>query len=287
MKKKILITGTNGYIGKSLMNWLMSEPNKYKVDFLSVRDDSWKQKQFDRYDAIFHAAGIVHIKETKENKSLYFKVNRDLTYEIAKKAKAEGIKHFIFLSTMNVYGLNKGIINSDTPLEPSSAYGKSKLEAEKLINNLQSSTFNVSIIRPPLVYGKGCKGNYNRLAQFALKTPVFPKTNNKRSMIYIDNLSEFIKNIIDNSSNGVFFPQNSEYVSSSEMISQIASSHKRKVYIIPLFSVILKKLNLNVTNKVFGDLYYKKELSEYKERYNVFSFGESIKITEDVKIGED
>src|SRR5690606_11147904 len=154
-------------------------------------DDRWKEKSFSAYDAIFHTAAIVHVKE--KDISRYFKVNRDLTVELANKAKNEGVKQFIFLSTMGVYGTEIGYITKDNIPSPKTPYAQSKYEAEKILIEMNSSNFNVAILRPPIVYGRGCPGNYSRLAKLAVMLPIFPEMDNKRSMIYIDNLSEFIK----------------------------------------------------------------------------------------------
>ena len=274
--KKILITGANSYIGTSFEKWLMREPDRYKVETIDMKDGSWKEKDFSKYNVVFHVAGIVHIKETSANQNLYYKVNRDLAYETAKKAKKEGVGQFIFLSTMSVYGIEKGVITKDSFLNPRTAYGKSKLEAERLINELKDENFKIVILRPPMVYGKGCKGNYQRLANLAIRTPMFPKIDNKRSMIYIDNLSEFIKQVIDNESDGLFFPQNSEYVNTSEMVRLIAEVHGRRIIMIKLFSPILRVLNVNTINKVFGDLVYDMDLSKYESEYRVEGCKSSI-----------
>lgn len=278
--KRILITGKNSYIGTSLANWLVREPDKYYIDTVSTRDNAWKKKDFSEFDVVFHVAGIAHIKETRENQDLYYKVNRDLAFEIAKKAKADGVKQFIFLSSMSVYGIENGIIDKKTPLKPNSAYGKSKVVAEELINKLQDDFFTVATLRPPMVYGKGCRGNYPRLAGLALKTPIFPKVDNKRSMIYIDNLSEFVKQLIDNRSSGLFFPQNAEYVNTSEMVSLIAEAHGEKIIMTKLFNPLLRPLNVSTVNKVFGDLVYEMSMSDYEFDYRVCGFGESINKTE-------
>ena len=278
--KKILITGANSYIGTSLDKWLGKYPDQYKVDTVDMKDGSWKEKDFSQYDAVFHVAGIVHIKETKENQDLYYKVNRDLAFETAKKAKADGVKQFVFLSSMSVYGIENGVIDKDTTLKPNSAYGKSKIEAEKLINKLQDNSFTIATLRPPMVYGKGCRGNYPRLAGLALKTPIFPKVDNKRSMIYIDNLSEFVKQLIDNRSGGLFFPQNAEYVNTSEMVRLIAEVHGKRVVMTKLLNPLLRLLNVSMVNKVFGDLVYDMSISEYENDYRVCEFKESIMKTE-------
>ena len=278
--KRVLITGKNSYIGTSLENWLMREPDKYKVDTIDMKDGSWKEKDFSSYDVVFHVAAVVHQKEQPEMKQLYFKVNRDLAYETAQKAKQDGAEQFIFLSSMSVYGIENGIIDKSTPLNPNSAYGKSKIEAEELINKLQDDAFIVATLRPPMVYGKECRGNYPRLAGLALKTPVFPKVENKRSMIYIDNLSEFVKQLIDNKSGGLFFPQNAEYVNTSEMVSLIAEAHGKRIVMTKLFNPLLRLLNVSTVNKVFGDLVYDMSMSDYEFDYRVFGFRDSIKATE-------
>lgn len=260
--KKILITGANSYIGTSFENYLKQWSDDYKVDTVDMIDGTWKGKDFSEFDVVFHVAGIAHIKETKENSPLYYKVNRDLVFEVAKKSKQDGVKQFIFLSSMSVYGMETGIISKDTIPSPKSNYGKSKLQAEELIAPLQASTFNITVLRPPMIYGEGCKGNYVRLEKFALKSPIFPDIKNKRSMIYIDNLCEFVKQIIDDSSRGLFLPQNDEYVCTSDMVREIAEAHGKKIYMTKLFNPLLKILKVSMVNKVFGDLVYERDKYE-------------------------
>lgn len=274
--KRVLITGKNSYIGTSVESWLSSE---YIIDTVDMMDICWKKKDFSQYDVVFHVAGIAHIKETKKNRSLYFEVNRDLAYDTAMKAKKEGVKQFVFLSSMSVYGIIKGVIDRNTLVNPNSAYGESKYEAEKLLKQLEDESFVVAIIRPPMVYGKGCKGNYSKLAALALKTPIFPNINNKRSMIYIDNLSEFVKQLIDNSSGGVFLPQNADYVNTSEMVKLIAEAHGKRVKMTKCLNPLLRFLNISIVNKVFGDLVYEKSIS-----WNIdfISFKDSITRSEKV-----
>lgn len=278
--KKILITGKDSYIGISLENWLMREPEKYKVDTVDMKDKSWIEKDFSIYDVVFHVAGIAHIKEKIDNNSLYYKVNRDLAYKTAQKAKQEGVKHFIFLSSMSVYGMENGVIDKNTLLKPNTAYAKSKIQAEELINDLQDKTFVIATLRPPMVYGKGCRGNYKSLAGLAIKTPIFPKVENKRSMIYIDNLSEFVKKLIDDRSGGLFFPQNAEYVNTSDMVSLIAEAHGKRIIMTKLFNNLLTILNLSIFKKVFGDLVYEKSMSYFESDYIIYGFRESILLTE-------
>jgi nucleoside-diphosphate-sugar epimerase len=278
--KKILITGKNSYVGMSLEKWFGNSPDSYSIDSISLRNDSWKERDFSEYDVVFHVAGIAHIKETRGNADLYYKVNRDLAYEVAQKAKVEGVNQFIFLSSMSVYGIENGVIGKNSPLKPISNYGKSKLQAEKLISSLEEEYFKVAILRPPMIYGKGCKGNYTRLAKLTMKVPVFPNFDNKRSMIYIFNLCEFIRFIIDDSNQGLFFPQNEEYVCTSEMVKSIADINGKKIWFTKLFNLLLRVFKLSLVQKVFGDLVYDKELSIYSKQYCKYSFAISLKNTE-------
>jgi len=278
--KRILITGANSYIGSSFEKWIKKTPDQYMVDTLDMIDGSWKIKSFSGYDAVYHVAGIAHIKETKENADLYYKVNRDLAYETALKAKQEGIKQFVFLSTMNVYGTETGVIARETLANPKSHYGKSKLQAEELILKLSDGSFKVAVIRPPMVYGKGCKGNYARLTKLSLKIPAFPKVNNNRSMIYIDNLNQFIKLIIDEEDAGLFFPQNKEYVNTSELVALIAQAHNKKIWMTDKFNFLVRLIKSSTLDKLFGSLIYQTDMSEYKHEYCVFDFRSSILASE-------
>src|SRR5699024_2076262 len=155
-------------------------------------------------------------------------------------------------------------------------YGDSKLQAEKRLATLEDEDFKVAVIRPPMVYGKGSKGNYPKLAKLAKITPIFPDYENKRSMIYINNLTEFLRLIVEYKDTGYFHPQNQEYVKTSEMVSTISQIHNKKIWLTKLFNPIISLLlNISLMNKVFGDLYYKTELSLYEHRkYQVVDFQE-------------
>ncbi|SEO25195.1 UDP-glucose 4-epimerase [Amphibacillus marinus] len=277
--KHILITGKNSYIGNSFTSWLAKYPNDYEVTSIDMRDDKWKQEDFSKYDVVFHVAGIAHVKEKKKNRDLYYKVNRDLAFETAKKAKEDGVKHFIFLSSMSVYGLETGVIDRDTPEEPKSHYGISKLEAEKLIAPLNSDSFKVSILRPPMIYGKGCKGNYPKLAKLAKLSPIFPAVENKRSMLFIDHLSEFTRLLIEQNLKGFFFPQNNEYVNTSRMVKSISQKNHKDIKLTSIFNPIIRVLRFSVVKKIFGDLYYKIEDNHFN--YNLYNFEKTVELVED------
>ena len=213
--KRVLITGANSYIGTSLERWLLQTPADYQVDTLDMQDDAWRDKDFSGYDTVFHVAGIAHAdveKVSEERKQLYYQVNTKLALETAEKAKKDGVKQFIFMSSIIVYaGCKEKIITAHTQPKPLNFYGDSKWQAEMGLSKLETDKFRIAILRPPMIYGKGSKGNYPQLAKLAVKLPFFPVVRNKRSMLYIENLNELIRLIIDNEDSGVFFPQNSQY----------------------------------------------------------------------------
>lgn len=289
--KKILITGANSYIGTSFENHINENySDKYCVDTVDMIDDSWREKTFSEYDVVYHVAGIAHSdtgKVSTEQKQFYYQINTDLTIETAKKAKTDGVKQFIFMSSAIVYGDSapigkKKVITKDTPLTPANFYGDSKVQAENGIASLSDNSFKVVILRPPMIYGKGSKGNYPQLSKFAQKLPFFPDVKNERSMLYIGNLVEFVRLIIENDESGVFYPQNAQYTSTSEMVKAIADAHGKKIHLIKGFSWLLKIMShvTGLVNKAFGNLSYDMSLSEYKDNYRLYSLEESIIQTE-------
>lgn len=266
--KKILITGKNSYIGTHVKNWLEKETKKYEVTELDVKTEKWLQEDFSKYDTILHVAGIAHVSTNKKLEDLYYKVNRDLAIQVAQKAKNENVKQFIFMSSMIIYGDDETIgkdkiINENTIPKPKNFYGNSKLQAEEGIKKLEDTNFKVVIIRTPMVYGPNCKGNFQKLKKIAKYSPIFPNIQNERSMIYIDNLCEFIKQAIDIEKSGIFYPQNKEYVSTKQIIQVMSDSMNKKMHYIKLFNPILKLMakKVNLINKVFGTKIYAKELS--------------------------
>jgi UDP-glucose 4-epimerase len=277
--KRILITGANSYIGTSFENWVKQWPDKYSIETLDIIDDAWREKSFVGFDAVFHVAGIAHIKETKKNAPLYYKINRDLAIETAQKAKIEDVKQFIVLSSMSVYGLETGEIDKDTEPNPKTNYGKSKLEADIQLAKMSDGDFRVCIVRPPMVYGKGCKGNYQILSKVARILPIFPDVENRRSMIYISNLTEFIRQLIDESAGGVFLPQDSEYVCTSKMLELIANAHGRQIRLFKPFSRLISRVPSGFIKKVFGTLTYHIDLREYMNN-PIKTLEEAIQLTE-------
>ena len=186
--KKLLITGAGSYVGVSVAQYLSRWPERYSVDTVDMIGEGWKTAAFSGFDAVLHVAGIVHQKDSKNDpaqKELYERVNTRLAIETAQKAKDEGVKQFLFMSSASVYGLDAPVgkivtITADTPLRPKDNYGISKAKAEEGLQVLADDSFKLAILRPPMIYGKGCKGNYQTMAKLAQKLPVFPWVDNRR-----------------------------------------------------------------------------------------------------------
>lgn len=288
--KKILITGANSYIGTFFEKY-MEQFEGYQIGTLDMKNPKWKEHDFSQYDSVFHVAGIAHADVghvNEETKQLYYKVNRDLTIETCQKAKEEGVKQFIFMSSIIVYnGCNTSLITKNTKPKAENFYGDSKLKADLSIQKLLDETFKVCVIRPPMIYGKGSKGNYLMLAKLASKLPVFPKVKNQRSMLYIENLCEFIRLMVENEESGVFFPQNSEYTNTSEMVKMIAQVKGHRLLMIPGTHILVKFLTKlpgkigKLSTKAFGDSVYEKSMSIYKKGdYCINTLNQSIINTE-------
>lgn len=280
--KHILITGANSYIGTSFEKWLEASEGDYQIDTLDMIDPKWRQFDFSPYDAIFHVAAIVHKNEKNMDPTLYDKVNRDLPIELAGLAKTAGVKQFVFLSSMSVYGNKEEVITKETKENPSTYYGKSKLAAEKGLMQLESADFKVLMMRPPMVYGPKATGNYTRLSKLSRLTPIFPNIANQRSMIYIDNLLEFVRKAIDTNLSGLHFPQNKEYVTTSQLVKTIRDVNGKNTLLTAIFNPIIKPLsNVSQFNKLFGNLVYAKELSTEVFDYQVADFHESVRKSEE------
>ena len=288
--KKILITGADSYIGTAVESYLKQWPERYHVDTLDMIGEGWREGSFAGYDTVYHVAGIAHSdvgKVTEERKAFYYKVNTDLTIETACKAKADGVKQFIFMSSAIVYGESapigqRKVITRDTPVSPANFYGDSKIQAENGILPLDSESFRVVILRPPMIYGKGSKGNYPILSKLARMMLVFPYVENERSMLYVGNLAEFVRLMIDNEEHGIFWPQNGTYSNTSELIRLIAETHGRRLLLLQGTTWIIKLMGCvtSLVNKAFGSLCYEMSMSEYKQEYRRYTLAESIELTE-------
>ena len=282
--KRILITGAGSRVGICFEKWMSQWPEKYYIETLDMMNEEWRKYNFSGFDSVFHVSGIAHVTLDPSMESLFYKVNRDLTIETATVAKKAGVKQFIFMSSGIVYGDSSDVgvplvINKDTDPNPANFYGNSKLQAEEGLRKLEDENFKVVIIRSPALYGIGMKSHYNNLSDFARKHHIFPKVNNQRSMLYNKNLAEFVRLMIDNEENGVFWPQNKEYTSTVGIIKDVANFHGRKMTLIPVPLLVVKigAKFLPALKKAFGNFTYDQSISAYKQEYRLFSYEESIR----------
>lgn len=299
--RKVLITGAGSYIGESFQNYATEHyRDNFTIDTIDMLDPAWKNQDFSEYDVVYHVAGIAHAdvgNVSDDTKEKYYAVNTDLAVDVARKAKEEGVKEFIFMSSMIVYGESapygkQKFVDENTVPSPANFYGDSKLQADVGVRELADDNFKVIVLRPPMIYGKGSKGNYPTLAKLAKKLPVFPDVDNERSMLYIENLCEFLCQImmVDNFAENavVLLPQNGEWTRTSEMVKEIAAVSGKNVR---LLSGIMKpavaiggkvpgKIG-GLVNKAFGNNCYAHEISVYSGiNYQTTSLRESIRRTE-------
>lgn len=265
--KKILIIGSSSYIGNVFEKYIMNKYAVHKekhlkdgmiIEKVHASNGDWKNVNYEQYEVVIILAAIVHQKETDCMAGLYQEVNCDMPIEIAKKAKKAGVKQLVFLSTAAVYGSSVVRITKNTVPDPDTMYGKSKLEAENKLKLMGTDEFKIAIIRPPMVYGQECKGNYTRLLKLATYNPIYPKIHNKRSMIHIDNLCTYLEDIIQNGSSGTFFPQDEAYADTIMIVKNIRRNQGKATFIVPgtawLVRVAMKRVG--ALRKMFGDWYY-------------------------------
>lgn len=281
--KRVLITGANSYVGTNVETWLKKEPEQFEVDTVSTFDDEWKKADFSKYDVVFHVAGIAHVDAKKKMEPLYRKVNTGLTLEVAEWAKKNGVKQFIFMSSGIVFreskSLKANIVTLETQPNPNGFYGDSKLQAEIGLHKLEDEKFRVAILRPPMIYGPNCKGNFMRLAKLGTVTPVFPNFHNKRSMLYIDNLAEFVRQIILRELGGTFYPQNRELADTVEIAKAFAKQNNHKLHVWTWLNIFVYMGSpfIRSLNKMFADFYYVPEMSQYDFDYQLVSQEDSFK----------
>ena len=273
----------------------MAKDSPYRIDAVDTMGDNWKKADYAKYDVVFHVAGIAHVNADPKMEPLYYKVNCNLTIEVAKHAKAAGVRQFIFMSSQIVFhesqSLKAEVLTAETKPVPNGFYGNSKLQAENGLWNLvknqkENSTrsqggnqMKICILRPCMIYGPNAKGNFSRLAKLACKTPVFPEWHNKRSMLYIDNLAEFVKQAIERELEGTFYPQNRELADTVEIVRYFAKEAGHKIWITKLLNpfVWMGSLVLQPINKMFATYYYNPKMSKMEFDYQLVSFEESLK----------
>lgn len=283
--KKVLITGAGSYVGESVRSYILrTAPGEFLIDSVDTIGNNWKKADYSQYDTVFHVAGIAHVNADPKMEPLYYKVNRDLAIEVANHAKAAGVKQFIFMSSQIVFhesqSLRSEMLTQNTLEKPNGFYGDSKLQAEKGLKALANEgQMKICILRPPMIYGPHSKGNFLRLAWLATKTPIFPLWHNQRSMLYIDNLGEFVKQTILRELEGTFYPQNRELADTVEIVRFFACKYKHRIWFSRLFNpfVWLCSFVLQPLNKMFASYYYDPEMSKMDFEYQLVSQEESFR----------
>lgn len=282
--KRVLITGAGSYVGTHVMKRLQEEPDKFEVQELDVKGDVWKAFDFSSFDSVFHVAGIAHVSTDPSMEPLYMQVNRDLTIDVAKHAKEAGVQQFIFMSSAIVYGDSEPAgtgkpITKMTKPNPANFYGRSKLEAEEGLTILNNEVFKVAIVRAPMIFGPNAKGNFPKLVSMARKLPVFPNIRNTRSMLYVGNLAELIKQLVQNDYCGMFLPQEETDICTSNLVKQIAEISGKNIHLTKVFNPVLNTIlqNNELVIKAFGDLFYSKDESSFNFNYRRYSTKEALK----------
>ena len=238
--KKILILGANSYIGTSFENYIKENyPEGYEIRRTSLRGTAWQQEDWSGYDSILNVTGKAHADIatlTEEQKQEYYTVNCDLAVEAAKKAIAAGAGQYIYLSSIIVYGDSSNSrkpvrITADTSPQPSNFYGDSKWQAEQKLQEVFAGKngTRLAILRLPMIYGKGCKGNYKTLIKLAEKIPIFPTFPNERSVLRIEHLAEYLRTLAEEGGEGLFWPQDDEYRSTPDMVFELAKIAGRHI----------------------------------------------------------
>jgi UDP-glucose 4-epimerase len=276
------IIGIDSYIGEHFSGFMQTKSG-YTITIIDSRNGEWQKANFMGFDVLLHAAGLAHVSTNPSMEPVYYEVNRDLPLAVARKAKTEGVRQFIFLSSMIVYGddlpLGQSVVITQysNPC-PENFYGRSKLEAEIGLLAMQEDSFVVSIIRLPMVYGEGCKGNFPKLVSLIQRLPLFPAINNQRSMIYIGNLCAYFKMVIDTRLAGILFPQNSDYVGTLDIVSETARLTQHRMVFTSIFNPLLMILSKRVglLRKLFGSKVYDTNLSPDMASYNIYSFEQSM-----------
>lgn len=286
MAKKVMLIGIGGYIGSKFIEYINRNFPDWQIDAVDSMNRKWEQAKFHGYDAVYNVSGLAHANARQGSEDLYYQVNGQLPIDVAKKSKEENVPLFVQMSSQIVYGDMSGlgeekIITADTvPTEPS-IYGKSKMMAERGLKELADDNFQLAIIRPPLIYSEYARDNFPRLVNFAKRMHIFPKLENKQSMLYVDNLCELVRLIIENNKGGIYYPQQECYIETSKMVKNIADAVGNRMWQTRIFNPALRLLSkipkLSFIHKAFGSIVYDMSLSNHFEgKYRIVSYNQSI-----------
>jgi UDP-glucose 4-epimerase len=288
---RILITGSTGFIGKPFVSHLRSLGYDCRVAVSNIdksnpieqilmprlaKDLDWGVA-LDGCDTVIHLAARVHQlnEDPKTAQKAYNEVNYLATETLAKQAAQAGVKRFIFLSTIKVLGEHSSTAwTPDTPPNPSCPYGKSKLKAELAIQAVgSSSAMEWVIIRPPLVYGAGAKGNFPKVVRLIETCPVLPLggIKNTRSMVSVENLCDLIETCIHHpkAANQLFHIQDNNACSTTDFFKDCAEGLSRRIFLLKVpksFVTLAAKLfkKQSVIDRLWGSLCVDDECTRQK-----------------------
>lgn len=287
-KKKIFLTGSSGFVGG---NFIKDYSHTYDIKSFSFLQDDFESLDLKGIDSVVHLAALVH-QMGGASKEAYFTTNVDNTVKLARKARDMDVPHFIFMSTVKVYGEETAVPYSEnSECIPSDDYGKSKLEAESQLMLLENASFKVSIIRTPIVYGAGVKANILSLIKLVKKLSILPfgSIRNRRSMVYIGNLTHLIDVLIKQGKAGIFLASDDEPFSTTRLIELIAKSLNKNVILfkLPFFETLLKLMRPSFHKRLYQSLeldnHVTKEILNFENRY---TSKEGIQLMIDSKVKE-
>ncbi len=279
--KKLLLTGANGFIGSYFQKHYHEV---FEIETFSFLSDDFEVLDMNGVEVVVHLSALVHQMDGKANEAEYERVNVTQTLQLAQKAKESGVGHCIFMSSVKVYGEeSEGVYDEDTACHPLDDYGKSKLKAEKSLQNIEDNSFKVSILRTPIVYGYGVKANMLNLINLIKKVPILPlgSIKNRRSMVYIGNLCAIIMAIIKSEKSGIFLAKDDETLSTSDLIGEIALALDKKVFLVslPFFAFFLQKLKLSFYKRLYLSL----EVDNTKSK-KALNFSAPYRVEEGIKL---
>lgn len=254
MAKPILLTGSSGFIGQ---RWLQKSHYSAYAQPVSLQQSAVDAIDFDGVDTVLHMAGIAH-RMDQPSGSIYFEVNRDLTLRLAEAAQRKGVRHFIFLSTVKVYGDRRSILSLEDPPSPEDDYGQSKWEAEEALLSMNSGSFTITIVRPPMVYGPGARGNVLRLLKLLEKGwPLpFKGIHNQRSVVFVDNLIAMLDQIVAKKAAGIYIAGDKELLSTEQMVRHLSAGMGKSILLFPIprmFRYLIEIVRPKTASRLFGN----------------------------------
>jgi UDP-glucose 4-epimerase len=280
---KVLITGANGFVGTNFQKY-----SKFReIEKVSLLDKRPEGIEYQNYDVVLHLAAIVHQSKKIEEKQ-YFSINRDLCLRVAEASKKAGIKQFVFLSTIKVYGefVNSSELrNENSECYPEDAYSKSKYEAELGLKALEDANFTVSIIRTPLVYGEGVRANMINLIKLIDSSPILPfgKIENKRNFTFAENLVGFIDQIIEKNASGIFISMDEKALSTTELVNYISKYLGKRIILFKLPQIFFRIAHVfipGILERLYGSSEFENNKTKKVLNYSPhFSTEEGIKRT--------